>query len=1269
MRAILRASPDIMFLKDPDGTFMAVNARFEAFFGHPESEIVGRRDTDFLSPEAAAGYRATDLQALATNGHVSIREWVTFADGHTELVETIKTVLRGPDGTVVGVLGVGRDVTAQHEAEEALREQEEMFEAIVGQSSEAIVLADTADMRFVQVNDAACAMLGYSREEMGRLTVPDIDVTTPPIDFAANRAALDEDGNHRFMTRQRRRDGEVRDVEISIRPIRLRGHDYDLAVWRDVTDRLSRDQALAASERLLQQAQEIAEIGAWTWDATTGMTTVSPEALRIYGLDAAPSDLWTMLQTIVPDEDLHAVRSHWRDLNAGLEPGRLEYRIRVGGETRLINAVARAEMGEDGAVLRIIGVSQDVTRERAATRAAMASQAQYHTLFDTAAVAIMLHDPETGETVDANARAMESYGATTLEDMQPERIFTSDPPYSIADATALLSRAAAEGRQRFEWRAVDHAGHEFWQDVILEPVDIGDRRLVMSVSIDITDRRLAEQEIEYHRRHLEEMVDLRTAEVAAANRKLLLSDMRLRSMFDLSQRAEVLDEKSLLRHGLEEAVRLTGSKIGYVHFVNDDETIELVTWSRETLAQCDAVFDNHYPISAAGVWADSARQRRAVIHNDWATTPDKKGVPEGHITLTRHLGVPVLEGGHVTMLLGVGNKETPYDESDADELRLIGTDLYRIAMRRRAEVALAHAKEAAEAASRAKTTFLANMSHEIRTPMNAIIGLTHLLRTDTLTRRQDELLGKVGENAEHLLRIINDILDLSKIEAGKLVLEPSDFSLEDVMEHVRSMEAERAAAKGLRLTMTVAPDVPPGLHGDGLRLAQVLLNLVGNAVKFTAVGGVDVSVARIPEHGEHWLRFTVRDSGIGIAPQDVARLFGTFEQADASTTRRYGGSGLGLAICRSLVDLMGGTIAVESRVAEGSAFVLDVAMPPAELAPSSRAAAAHVAEARLPLAERSAAASRPGARVLLAEDSPINQQVASEMLGLAGVTVDTVPDGRAAVRAARETRYDLILMDVQMPVLDGLAATREIRRLPGRHDVPIVAMTANAFEDDRQACLDAGMNDHLAKPVDPDLLYSTLERWVPARRSGSLTGAVTQRLDDEAERRAASMRTLMGTSSTSGNGHGNGQGREAGPGMAATRHGTGTLEAIARIPGVSAGPWLDGGASVRASYLALLTRFAGAHAGDVPAIRARVTAGETVRAVRSARTLERVASGLGLTDLEIVAAGIVAALDQEAGSAILEERLLVLEETLDTLLADLRAAGLEPVATEELTAG
>jgi two-component system, sensor histidine kinase and response regulator len=1256
LRAMLRAMPDLVFLKSPDGVYLGVNARYEVYVDRPEAEIIGLRDIDLVGPEDAALRRSADLQALAADGPVCSTRWITYADGRQELAETIKTALRAPDGTVVAVLGVARDITERYRAEQALREQQEMFEAIVSQSAEAIVLADSETLLFAQSNEAAARMLGYSSEEMARLSVADVRVAPDGAGPAGSEP--DADGRRRFMSQMRRKDGSLIDVEVSVRRLRLHGHAYDLGVWRDVTEQLRRDRDLAASERLLRQAEEIASVGAWTWDATTGVTTTSAETLRIYGLDRAPDDLRATILEISLPEDHEAIAAHWAVLLGGGDAGRLEYRIRVRDEVRWIGAIARIERDEAGGLRRVIGVSQDITDARAAAEAVRASQAQYQLLFDTSAVAIMLRDPETGEPIEANARELATYGATSIDELRNGRMFTADPPYSAEDARGLMERAMREGQQHFEWRGIDLAGHEFWESVILEPVDVAGERRMLSVSIDITDRKLAELELEYHRRHLEEMVELRTAELATANRRLLLSDMRLRSMFDLSQRADLLDEGSLLRSGLEDAVRLTGSRIGYVQLVNDDDAVELVTWSAETLAQCDASFPVHYPISIAGIWADSARERRAVIHNDLGATPHPDGLPEGHIPLTRHMSVPVIEGGHVRMLLGVGNKETPYDESDADELRLIGTDLYRIAMRRRAEVALAVAKEAAEAASRAKTTFLANMSHEIRTPMNAIIGLTHLLRTDPVTRRQDELLGKVGENAEHLLKILNDILDLSKIEAGKLILEPSDFPLADVLEHLRSMEAERVAQKGLRLTLTVAPDVPPGLHGDGLRLAQILLNLVGNAVKFTAAGGVDIAVARLPERGTDWLRFTVRDSGIGIAPQDVTRLFETFEQADASTTRRYGGSGLGLAICRSLVDLMGGSITVESRLGEGSAFMVEVPLPAAAVAGRAAPTSEPAASPRLALAARSAAARRPGARVLLAEDSLVNQEVATAFLRLAGVTVDAVADGQAAVEAAARVRYDLILMDIQMPVLDGLVATRQIRAMPGRQDVPIVAMTANAFDEDRRACLEAGMNDHLAKPVDPDRLYATLERWVPLRRSTSLTGTVVPQRDDAADRQAAGLRRLIGPAP-----------RPARIPDPANARDAGVLECLGRLPGVDAGPWRLGGASSQASYLSLVARFAGSHADDIAEIRLRSGSGQVTRAIRTARTLERVACGLGFADLERAAGRLVADLEAGAGPDRLTMRLDALETTLGGLLAGLVEAGVEPVVKAEPGAG
>ncbi len=396
-------------------------------------------------------------------------------------------------------------------------------------------------------------------------------------------------------------------------------------------------------------------------------------------------------------------------------------------------------------------------------------------------------------------------------------------------------------------------------------------------------------------------------------------------------------------------------------------------------------------------------------------------------------------------------------------------------------LALSVAKEGAEAANRAKSTFLANMSHELRTPMNAIIGLSYMLGRNNQDAGQLDKLGKISNAANHLLSLLNDILDLSKIDAERMAIERTPFSIETLLANLDSLIISKAEAAALQLTHDVDPRLARRqLLGDPLRLQQILLNLVSNAIKFTERGSIVLSI-RLQEElaGEVLVGFSVRDTGIGIQPEALQKIFNPFEQADGSMTRKFGGTGLGLPICQRLVQLMGGTVQVTSTPGVGSVFSFAIRLPVLPDLPRETSLPPVVGAD----AEQQLRCEFADARILLAEDDWVNQEVALELLQQAlGFAVDVAEDGVQAVEMVKAGTYDLILMDMMMPEMDGVAATRQIRCLPACATLPIIAMTANAFLEDQAVCMDAGMNDFVAKPVDPAVLYATLLKWLRAGR-------------------------------------------------------------------------------------------------------------------------------------------------------------------------------------------
>jgi signal transduction histidine kinase/CheY-like chemotaxis protein/HPt (histidine-containing phosphotransfer) domain-containing protein len=510
--------------------------------------------------------------------------------------------------------------------------------------------------------------------------------------------------------------------------------------------------------------------------------------------------------------------------------------------------------------------------------------------------------------------------------------------------------------------------------------------------------------------------------------------------------------------------------------MNEDENVlTMHYWSKSAHAMCQ-VLDQPvvYPLETTGLWGEAVRQRKPVMTNDYAApSPLKRGIPEGHVPIVRHMNIPVFEGNRIVAVAGVGNKTTHYEQRDLGQLQLLMEGWWRIVMHKRFEEQLVEARQQAELANTAKSRFLAAMSHEIRTPMTAILGYADMLMDPTIgASNRNNYLVTIRRSGEHLLALINDILDLSKIEAGKMILDIGRCNIVSLLADVASVVRPKAKSHGVSFSIEYAGEIPETILTDGVRLRQTIINLAGNAVKFTEKGSVRIVVSRCELSGDQpAIKFEVIDTGIGIREEVLPILFQPFCQGDMTVARKYGGTGLGLVISHYLANMLGGDLTATSVWEQGSTFTLTVPTGSLEGVRllQSPVEAEHETAGHV---WRSTPEELRGVRILLAEDGYDNRELIQAILCRAGAEVKIAENGHVAIEQVNNDRFDVILMDMNMPEMDGYEATSLLRSRG--YEGPILALTANAMSEDRERCRLAGCNEYLTKPIDRVLLIKTI---------------------------------------------------------------------------------------------------------------------------------------------------------------------------------------------------
>ena len=938
---------------------------------------------------------------------------------------------RDAAGRPLRMSGTIGDISDRTEAE--LARMAAVLEAMPG----AMLVADHSG-RVRQANAACAAVFAAQPGQLSGLSmeqlVPDVmrDAPGRPRELFARPKMPG-----RVLT-ARRLDGQHFPAMVHLAPIQLAGQGLAVLSLRDMTQRQRAEEALQASSERYRLIVQTAAEGIWMCDARDLTSFVNPTMARMLGYEMEQMLGRPMADFM--DAECQARLGRQAALGGPGEPAEGRFYRRDGSSLWALLSTSQINT-DNGSYAGTLTMVTDITDRRLAEVALRHSNQRLASVFNAVTNGLVVFDA-AGNIVECNAAASRMLGRAAARGA-PQWPGTHEDgrPYSAPEHPVAQALASGQPVRDVVMGVSSSAdGEPVWLSVNVETLrdEHGSGTMVVASLTDISYRKRSEDAVRQGEQRLQEIIKMLPIGLFIKDKD---SRMLLMNPASEQQFGYTFDE-------------LNGGD--YTPFHAPEEVAAFR--ARDLEAFAGRVLIDY----EESVWNPALGQQRAL-------RTFKKPVYDAH-------GQPAY-----LICMSIDISDSKRTER---ALRELNEHLEERVAQRTAQ--LDEQRKIAEEASAAKGQFLARMSHEIRTPMNGVIGMAYLALKTELEPRQRDYLEKIRFAGEHLLRIIDDILDISKIEAGKLQIEETDFSLDHVIQTLTTVVAPKANSKGLQLQFDIDPAVPPVLRGDPLRLGQILINYVNNAIKFSEQGNIEVTVRQaLADQNACLLRFEVRDHGIGLSELEQARLFQAFQQADTSITREYGGTGLGLAICKQLAQLMGGEVGVHSAPGVGSTFWFTARLGISQRRTPELVRSANAAAAAMLDTARSAAAMQAlkDARILLVEDNTFNQQIALEMLEEAGSSVCLANNGAEALDLLHQASFDCVLMDVQMPLMDGLEATRRIRSDPQLADTRVLAMTATATNDDRARCLAAGMDDFIAKPIQPALMYQTIANWLPTRPS------------------------------------------------------------------------------------------------------------------------------------------------------------------------------------------